>query len=237
VAPESRREIVAELAEIGITAFTTTRAAGSFALNAPEPSAEVWERWLELATSLRSEADRLAFAHQVHGSHVLEHLGGWTGILRVPDADGHFSFDRPTAMAVTLADCVPVFVAHPAGAAAVVHSGWKGTVAGIVRVAIRIFEAHGLPAADLRVHCGPSICGRCYEVGPDVYAALTGTTVSGPAPVDLRALILGQAADSGARHLSASTSCTRCHNDRFFSHRSGDHARQLGVIVSRRKGE
>ena len=41
----------------------------------------------------------------------------------------------------------------------------------------RVFTAlgeRGLTAADLRVHLGPAVCGRCYEVGPDVYEQLTG---------------------------------------------------------------
>jgi copper oxidase (laccase) domain-containing protein len=36
----------------------------------------------------------------------------------------------------------------------------------------------------------------------------------------------------GVRQLSASPHCTRCDNDRFFSHRAGDAGRQVAVIVS-----
>jgi len=34
------------------------------------------------------------------------------------------------------------------------------------------------------------------------------------------------------RQISISALCTRCDNDRFFSHRSGDAGRQLGVIAA-----
>lgn len=227
------REVVAELAAIGIHAFTTTRAAGSFALRSDEPAGAVWDRWLALAEGLAAGADRLVFAHQVHGTTLVEHGSGWRGLLRTPDADGHVAFGEPTAMAVTLADCVPVFIGHPSGCAAVLHSGWKGTAGGITTVALRLLKARGLSPADLVLHCGPAICGNCYEVSPDVYTALTGRTVEEPTPVDLREIILSQAAAGGVKHLSSSTYCTRCHNDRFFSHRCGDQGRQLGVIVSR----
>lgn len=230
---DPRREVVTELAEIGITAFTTTRAAGSFALRSAEPAIDVWDRWLALADELTPAASRLVFAHQVHGATITTHRTGWRGILRVPDADGHLSHEEPTAMAVTLADCVPVFVAHPRGAAAMLHSGWKGTAAGIVASAIRVLGSLGFHAGELRVHCGPAICGRCYEVGPDVYTALTGRTTNESAPVDLRELILGHAQAAGVRHVSMSSSCTRCDNDRFFSHRCHDQGRQLGVLLSR----
>lgn len=228
----STREVVAELAGIGITAFTTTRADGSFALRSGEAAVAVWDRWLALAESLSGKTDRLAFAHQVHGTGLVEHGAGWRGILRVPDADGHISLAEPTAMAVTLADCVPVFIAHPAGYAALLHSGWKGTAGGITTAAIRLLSARGLDPADLRVHCGPSICGRCYEVSPDVYRVLTGQSVQRPTPVDLTGLILEQASEAGVKHLSITGSCTRCDNDRFFSHRCGDEGRQVAVIVS-----
>lgn len=228
------REVVAELAGIGITAFTTTRAAGSFALRSGEAAVAVWDRWLGLAEGLAAETDRLVFAHQVHGTGLVEHGAGWRGILRVPDADGHISRAEPTAMAVTLADCVPVFIAHPGGYAALLHSGWKGTAGGITSAAIRLLSARGLDPAELHVHCGPSICGRCYEVSPDVYRVLTGQTVSRPTPVDLKALILTQASEAGVTHLSSTRSCTRCDNDRFFSHRCGDEGRQVAVIVGGR---
>ncbi len=231
--PDPRREVVTELAEIGITAFTTTRAAGSFAQRSAEPAIDVWDRWLALGDELAPMTRRLVFAHQVHGAAIVTHHAGWRGILRIPDADGHLSHEEPTAMAVTLADCVPVFVAHPRGGAAMLHSGWKGTAAGIVTAAIRDLASLGFPAGELRVHCGPAICGRCYEVGPDVHKALTGRVTSKPAPVDLRELILAGAERAGVRHLSMSTSCTRCDNDRFFSHRCHDEGRQLGVLVSR----
>jgi copper oxidase (laccase) domain-containing protein len=136
-------------------------------------------------------------------------------------------------MAVTLADCVPVFIGHPSGGAAILHSGWRGTAGGIIAAAIRFLGARGLRPADLYVHCGPSICGGCYEVSPDVFQALTGRPVEEPTPVDLRELILSRAAAAGVKQLSSSSSCTRCNNDRFFSHRCGDHGRQLGIIVSR----
>jgi copper oxidase (laccase) domain-containing protein len=135
-------------------------------------------------------------------------------------------------MAVTIADCVPVFVAHPGGATAMLHSGWRGTAAGILARGVVTFTAAGLRAGDLLVHLGPAICGRCYEVSPDVYAQLTGRAVDRPSTVDLRELLAAQAAALGVRRVTASAACTRCDNDRFYSHRAGDEGRQLGVIVA-----
>ncbi len=225
------RESVPGFDEIGVRAFTTTRQRGSFALHGSAPVGEVMARWMALAEELAPGAVRLATAHQVHGDTVLSHDGTWSGWLRAPSADGHVALTAGTALAVTLADCVPVFLAHPSGAVAVVHSGWKGTLANITGRAIDRLVAAGHPARELRLHCGPSICGACYEVSPDVYGKLTGKSVPGPTPIDLRALIAADARAAGVTAVSVSASCTRCHNDRFFSHRCGDEGRQLGVIV------
>lgn len=225
-------EAVPEFAAFGVRAFTTTRTSGSFGLMTDEPVGAVTARWAALRRELMPGSARLATASQCHGTNVLVHRGGWNGWLRADDADGHVAPERGTALAVTIADCVPVFLAHPSGAIALLHSGWRGTAAGIVVRGITILGALGFPAAELRVHTGPAICGKCYEVSGDVYAQLTGTDPGAPRTIDLRALIADQARGVGVRHITTSSSCTRCDNDRFFSHRAGDLGRQLGVMVA-----
>jgi len=217
--------------ELGFTAFTTTRQAGSFNLASDEPAVSVFGRWMGLVEALGPEARRLASSHQVHGDRIRHHGDSWSGWLRdTAGADGHLSAAPGTAMVVTLADCVPVFIAHPAGVGALLHSGWKGTAAGIVRRGLDEFVRLGLNVKKTRVHLGPAICGGCYEVGPGVYSAVTGTPVDRPTLLDLRAVIAQQARQAGAT-VTISAWCTRCHNDRFFSHRAGDTGRQLGVLI------
>ena len=225
-------ESVAELAEIGFHAFTTTRQAGSFNVMAQESSSQVMSRWYGLVDYLGQWTNRFATAPQVHGNVVHQHDGGGSGWLRAPAGDGHFAASAGTAMAVTVADCVPVFLAHPYGAAAVLHAGWRGTADRILDRGVELMSRAGFAAADLHVHLGPAICGPCYEVGPEVYERLTGRVVTVPTTVDLRALRAGQAESPGGGPVSVSRWGTRCHNDRFFSHRCGDLGRQLGVIVA-----
>jgi YfiH family protein len=225
--------MVERFAELGVVAFTTGRAAGSFGTQSDEPVRDVMARWRALRTVLGGSTTRLASAAQVHGTEIVQHRPDWRGWLRGDAADGHIAMERGTAMAVSVADCVPVFIAHAGGATSVLHSGWRGTAAGITQLAIRALIAHRLVAGDLSLHCGPAICGNCYEVSPDVFAQLTGRHVAAPTTVDLRALIAAHARTLGVRDISISPLCTRCDNDRFFSHRAGDAGRQLGVIVAR----
>jgi hypothetical protein len=224
-------EIAPEFAEFGVLAFTTTRQAGSFGVGTEEPVADVMARWATLQQGLYGSR-RLATARQIHGARVIVHTPGWEGWLRGPDADGHLSIERGTAMAVTVADCVPVFLAHPSGAAAALHSGWRGTVAGILEQGTMALAARGFPARELHVHFGPSICGGCYEVSPDVYGQLTGRSVDRPTTVDLRSVLADHARRLGIEHISTSARCTRCDNEWFFSHRAGDAGRQIGVLLA-----
>ncbi len=222
------RERVASFAVLGLAAFTTTREAGSYGFTDTAPVHEVNERWFAL---LRSTGGRLASAVQVHGAKVVSHLSGWDGWLRLDGADGHATPHHDTALAITIADCVPVFIGHPNGASALLHAGWRGVASGILDAGVQAMRAFGCAPKDLLVHFGPAICGACYEVGPDVYAQLMRHRVAGPAVVDLRALLADQARIAGVKQIETSPFCTRCHRDRFFSHRAGDSGRQVAVIA------
>jgi polyphenol oxidase len=221
-----------DFVDFGIEAFTTTRQAGSFSLKSAERVGDVFARWERLQQFVHPRATRLVIAEQVHETRVIVHGDGWDGWLRCGPADGHATFGRGMAMAVSVADCVPVFIAHASGAAAILHSGWKGTARGILPVGIEVLHGGGFDSRDLRIHLGPSICGRCYEVGPEVFQQVTGKSVDRPTPVDLRAQLAIQAERAGVHRVTISEYCTMCDNARLFSHRCGDQGRQLGVLLS-----
>lgn len=224
-----RLEITA-FSRFGVRAFVTTRAAGDFNLGVEGTGAP--ERWHGLHQALVGVgAPRLASAKQVHGTRVLVHTRPWDGWLRVDDADGHVVVGSGAA-AVTIADCVPVFIAHPSGAVGIVHAGWRGVADGILPEGLRHFAAQGYPVDEVEVHFGPSICGRCYEVGGDVYERLTGWPTQRARNVDLRALLAEQASQYGVARWSASGECTKCDNGDFYSHRAGDAGRQVACIYS-----
>jgi YfiH family protein len=216
----------------GVRAWTTTRTNGSFGLGSREAVDEVMGRWSALQADLRHDGiDRLACAHQVHGAAVTTHGDGWHGWLRGHGVDGHVTTVPGTALAVTVADCTPVFVAHPGGAVAALHAGWRGTAAHILEVGLGLLGQLGFPSSECVVHLGPAICGPCYEVGPEVMEAVTGRPAQGKGHLDVRAVLAEQAQRLGVPNITISHACTRCHNDRFYSHRAGDPGRQLGLIA------
>jgi YfiH family protein len=226
------KETISDFESWGIRAFTTTRDAGTFSLVGTEPVGEVMSRWSALQDDLAGTARRIASLRQVHGTRIVVHTGGWEGWLRGEEADGHIAAERGTALAVGVADCVPVFIAHPSGVVALLHSGWRGTAARITPEALAALARYGLPPDELSIHLGPAICGRCYEVSAEVREQLTGQPVTRAGQVDLRSLIAEHATEMGVQKITVSPLCTRCDNDRFFSHRAGDTGRQIAVIAA-----
>lgn len=217
---------------------TTGRGTGDepfdLGLAGAQPVGRALDRWRALlaATGMAT----VVHSRQVHGAELWAHEGACApGVLVMHGFDGHLAARPGLLLAVGVADCVPVSVVDPARRAmALLHSGWRGTAAGITERGIRRLVADGSDPADLRLHCGPAICGRCYEVGPEVHAAIhpDRDPPSAPAPIDVRAAIAARALGLGLRagHVTLSTHCTRCGPPDFFSHRGGSSARQMGVL-------
>jgi YfiH family protein len=226
------REEIPDFQAFGIRAFTTTRNAGTFGLAGSDPVGEVMSRWVDLQGELAQNARRLVIGRQVHGTRVVSHSGGWEGLLRTGEADGHIATEKGIALSVSVADCVPVFIAHESGAVAILHAGWRGTAARIIDACMAEFARRKIAPDELMVHLGPAICVRCYEVSAEVRAQLTGETANRPGNVDLRSLLAEHAHEAGVQRVTVSPYCTKCDNDRFYSHRAGDTGRQVGVIVA-----
>jgi YfiH family protein len=225
-------ESVASFSEFGVRAFVTRRSLGSLSTSSDEPASVVSARWDRVRAELSPAISRIATLRQVHGAHIISHKDGWTGWLRCESADGHISATRGTALGVSIADCVPTLLAHPSGLVAALHAGWRGIAAGILTRALSTLQSLRMSPRDVRVHFGPAICGKCYEVGKDVYFAVSGRQIPGKSLIDLRAELALKATAAGVREISTSDFCTRCNNDHFFSHRAGDAGRQFAFIVA-----
>jgi len=205
---------------------------GSFGFGSSEPVAAVFDRWNALQDDLASfGVERLACSHQVHGAEVVAHAGGWRGWLRGLGGDGHVTATPGTALAVTVADCTPVLVWHPAGGIAALHAGWRGTAARILDAGLSALAALGFPSEECEVWLGPAICGPCYEVGPEVLSAVHGTPFDQKGYLDVRAVLAEQALAHRVARVTTAAGCSRCHGDRYFSHRGGDSGRMLGIVA------
>jgi YfiH family protein len=233
----------------GATAVFTTRSGGvsegpfqalNLGLFTEDDHDAVIENRERLTAALGFQSDRVAVAHQVHGAELIEHSGppaprcSFAGEGGLAKADGHVVTTEQIAALVFVADCVPVALAGPDGVA-MLHCGWRGLAAGILAKG-----AAAIGATDAAI--GPSIGPCCYEVGPEVQAALqppTGlktdhmTTLSPVGKVvDLPAVAWRQLDEVGVERIETSGLCTSCEPELFFSHRreGGRTGRQAGLV-------
>ena len=175
----------------------------------------------------------LATLHQVHSNRVLiieDSRGEWNQ----PEGDALITAAEGVALAVQVADCLPVLIADPVKRAiAAVHSGWRGTLSGVLTQTIREMEkVFGSRAQDLTVAIGPGIRQCCFEVGSDVadlfekkYPA-SGLATPARSPdkffLDLPRTLDIQLDMAGVqeRNRHDMVACTRCRAGEFFSHRA-----------------
>jgi YfiH family protein len=190
-------------------------------------------RWSDL---LRASAfESIVHAHQLHETRIVIHDRVGRGVRETEGgADGHATADPGVLLAVTVADCVPVYLLDAdARAVALLHAGWRGAATGILLRGITLFgQRWGSDPGRLLVHLGPAICGECYEVGPEVFNALGVELPPNAAPVDLRGALAKQARAAGVppESITVSGLCTLCGDANLFSHRAGRSERQVAVL-------
>ncbi len=202
-----------------------------------------------LARAFDLQPNQLLTVKQVHGTDVL--------VIDQPNPDlSHFLnvecdaviTDQPGIMiGVLVADCYPVLLYSPdKKAAGVVHVGWRGAAAGILKKAVQAMQASfGCNPGELLAAVGPGIGAHKYEVDRQVREAFRQGTghwevisqevALGKWHLDLRKSCLLQLQDAGlsAESMSAADECTCCHRELFFSYRrdAGKTGRQLGFVV------
>ncbi len=199
----------------------------------PERVRENWRR-IEQAAGLPSRG--WALLSQVHGARV-ERAGAGGRCCHHrrgrPEADGVVADAPGLTLGVLTADCLPVVLAVPgAGAVAVAHAGWRGTVEGVVGATAReLCALAGEHPRDLVAALGPCIGRCCYEVGPDVHSSYVrrwGVRPAakvfegrGPWRFDLQEANRRQLLALGVppSRIAAIPLCTSCRRDLFFSHR------------------
>ena len=107
---------------------------------------------------------------QVHGKTILFSEAPRPPEKKHPPADGIFTDKPEVTLIMRFADCVPLVFHDPVQkVVGIVHGGWQGTLLRIGAEAVSaIYQRYGSQASDLRVGLGPSICGKCYQVGEEV---------------------------------------------------------------------
>ena len=260
--PIPRAEVPGWRKEYGVVAGIT-RKPYDLGLWTRDATEDVMKRWRVFR---RSEPgfSQYVLGHQVHGTRIEIHgsvsrgrrAADRSGGRRMSDGaegggewrlyegvDGHVAAGAGTMMNVTVADCTPVYLLHPATrVVALLHAGWRGTAAGILERGVQslLVAATGIPGdpgiAGVVCHLGVSICGPCYEVGPEVFEAMNPwandqrpATRDQKGFLDVRRVLAKQAESLGIKEVTVSGHCSR-HGEGWYSHRGGDRGRMVGYL-------
>lgn len=203
--------------------------------------------WARIAEAAGVPVSAVVRMHQVHG--VAAHRATAADVGAPPhEADIVTTDDRTIALAVQVADCVPLLLADPAthriGAA---HAGWRGTAGNAAGVAAAECARDGSGAGRLVAALGPSIGPCCYRVGPELRSSFETlgwasslldvwfTTRAGDLYLDLWQANADQllAAGVAPRDIHVSRLCTACHPEWFASYRrDGPAAGRLAGFIS-----
>jgi len=187
---------------------------------------------------------RIVTMKQVHGDRILEVKD--KSLKEAGEADGMVTEESGLFLGVLTADCLPIlFSVSGRKLVAVVHAGWRGTLAGIARKMVHhLNHRYHVPPASLKAALGPAIGPCCYEVREDVTAPLlkrwgdlTQKNLRREGArqfLDLRGLnaLLLREAGVLATQIFQIDRCTSCAVKDFFSYRraGGETGRQLSFI-------
>jgi YfiH family protein len=185
-------------------------------------------------SALHLEDAHLITLRQVHSNcvYIIEDISGrWNQ----SEGDALATRVENVALAVNVADCIPILIADPVNnAVAAVHSGWRGTLSRVLLQTIReMQQAFNSNPATLLVAVGPGIRACCFEVGMEV-AGLFGEKYPGcnlAKPINARPgkylldlcgalyvqLDLAGVPPENRYDLGA---CTCCNTGEFFSYRA-----------------
>ncbi|MBO5648864.1 MAG: peptidoglycan editing factor PgeF [Clostridia bacterium] len=223
----------------------------NFGFAVGEARAVTVENYRRFAFCLGIPGDHVVCANQTHTARVLRvdarHRGmgisvPYEALLDAALAEEGFDglvTDAPgVALAVRVADCVPILFCDPVhGIIGACHAGWRGTLAGIAAETVSAMCALGAERGSIRAAIGHAVGTCCYEIDEAFYRAFLtslgetlcesvfsvckGEDGSVRRHCDLRrtnALLLA-ACGIMQQHIDTSTLCTCCHPQLFHSHR------------------
>ena len=192
----------------------------------------VKDNYCDMKRAVGMAGTRMVTMQQRHGDTIIDVTepckDAGEGDAMVTGAPGVF-------LGVLTADCVPIVCwarTPERRLAAVIHAGWRGTLAGLAMNTVRHIESrYGTRPQDLWCALGPAIGPCCYEIGPDVSEPLRRKwgdkaeaslrQKDGNTYLDLRHLnaALLTAAGVPEERIASAGPCTACNPAEFFSYR------------------
>lgn len=173
--------------------------------------------------------DKVTFIHQSHSADVvLVDADSPTNLA----ADAIVTQVKGIGVAVLSADCLPILLSSPSVVGAI-HAGRVGVSNGIIANTVEVMRSLG--ATGIRATIGPSICGACYEVSPEMYEKYISDFPRSATSAMSHSLNLPAEAQFQLESLGVSVRnveiCTR-ESTRHFSYRRDGSGERFASVIS-----
>lgn len=209
----------------------------------------------KLLEAIGLSSDCWISAQQVHGTNIHKTTiadrgrGFYSYEDAIKSTDGLYTTQSGELLVTFFADCVPLyFYVKDQPLIAVVHAGWRGTVAQIASEMVATFIAEGALVTNIRVAIGCSIGPCCYRVGLEVFQELQALLCESDLQkvalalgnqewlVDLRLVnkLLLLTCGIVEQNILVTKICTHCSEGHFHSYRrDGANAGRMIAWISR----
>jgi len=187
----------------------------------------------------------LLLVRQVHGAKVVVVDKPWK-LEDSPEADAMVTQNPDCILGVITADCVPILLHDPVSkTVAVVHSGWKGALSGVVQSTVKAMQKLGAKPEDILAVMGPCVTQQSYEVSKEFHKEFIDKDSDfdkyfeeqlSPEGIyfDLPRFVEDRLIDSGIKEIERMAYDTYDNPDLFFSCRRATHLKEdsFGVQIS-----
>ena len=228
---------------------------GNVGYGAPRDRDDAWLMRVAWCRAIGLQAETIVTVNQIHGREVAvakrsdAGRGARPGSDPLDEADALITAESGVTLMTLHADCLAVLLYAPdVPVVAVIHAGWRGTVAGVTRQTVQeMVRGFGAKPDRIVAYLGPTNRECCYEVGDEVVdawlrydpgdAAGAATRRSEGWHFDVAAANRWTLLDEGLRpdHVEASEICTECGADNWFSHRAqGPFTGRFGALIALR---
>lgn len=177
---------------------------------------------------------------QEHTANIAIVENIWDAKKDFKETDGIIITVPNIPVILCFADCVPIILySKKDNVLAVLHAGWRGTAAGIVKKTCKILiNDMGIAPQNIKGAIGACISKEHFEVSKEIKTALEYSLdgnyddIFGDNKADLKKINAYQAFETGIMDIDIMEYCTCDNNDLFYSYRKENQTpKRHGVIA------
>lgn len=190
---------------------------------------EIFENRKKFLAKLGININQVVSADLVHGN-VVQVVTAKNRRQRIAETDGLLTNDKDTFLAITVADCLPIFLYDTENKViGLIHGGWQSLAKDILASAIKkLIDNFGSRPENILAGIGPGIGACHFEIKEDILkhwkvrpSKRAFRQEDGKVFLDLKITTKIQLVNLGLKeeNIEINPECTYCLADKYFSYR------------------